>query len=74
MYEGISAMIKILFNGKEKDISSRMTLNELIEQLSYVPGTFAVAVNEVFIHRGEYTKTIIQAGDRIEIVMPMQGG
>lgn len=67
-------MMKIILNGKEKNISLSMTLSAFIDELSYVPGTFAVAVNEVFIHRCEYASRIIQAGDRIEIVMPMQGG
>lgn len=67
-------MITILFNGKEKSISPAMTLTDFITALAYAPGTFAVAVNDVFVHRGDYAKKIIQAGDRIEIVMPMQGG
>ena len=67
-------MIMIILNGHEKNILPSTTLSALIAELSYEPGTFAVAVNETFVHRGEYASKIIQAGDRVEIVMPMQGG
>ncbi len=67
-------MITIWFNGEKKEISASLTLSDFIQQLAYPSGTFAVAVNETFVHRGDYVNKIIQANDRIEIVMPMQGG
>lgn len=35
---------------------------------------FAVAHNDQFVPRGEYTEIILSEGDRIEILTPMQGG
>jgi sulfur carrier protein len=67
-------MIKILFNGKEKEIAADTRLSVLVESLDYAPGTFAAAVNTSFIPRHQYAHTVIQPGDHIEIVMPMQGG
>lgn len=67
-------MITILFNGEKRKIPEGTTLLSLVEELSYRIGTFAAAVNEIFIPKQQYADKIIQADDRIEIVMAMQGG
>lgn len=67
-------MITIWLNGEKKEIAENIILNEFIQMLAYPSGTYAVAVNETFVPRSEYIKKTLQAGDRVEIVMPMQGG
>lgn len=37
-------------------------------------GNFAIAVNMEFIPRSLYGDTMLREDDRIEIVLPMQGG
>jgi sulfur carrier protein len=50
------------------------TIAELLTALDFDSGSVAIARNEAFVPRGNYAETAIEAGDRIEIVAPMQGG
>lgn len=47
-------------------------ISDLVKNLSY--DVFAVSYNDHFLPRGEYGSTLIQQGDRIEIVVPQEGG
>lgn len=67
-------MITIWLNGEKKEIVENTILNEFIQMLAYPTGTYAVAINETFVPRSEYINKVLQAGDRVEIVIPMQGG
>lgn len=67
-------MIDIFLNGEKKQIAENLTLFDLISGLSYPIGSFAAAVNETFIPRSQYQTHTIHPLDRIEIVVPMQGG
>lgn len=64
----------IMVNGKKQSVGLPMSLTDLLTQLGYQQGAYAVAVNEHFVPRGQYDDTHILDGDRIEIVAPMQGG
>lgn len=62
----------IVINGKYQDFQGN-TLAQLLVQLQPdVP--FAVAVNTVFVPRGEYERTVLAQGDAVEIVSPVGGG
>jgi len=67
-------MIKISVNGEIKEININLNVNELIDSLGYKVKGFAVAVNTTFVAITSYDKTIIQAGDTIDILAPVQGG
>ncbi len=67
-------MIKVSVNGEIKEININLNVNELIEALGYEVKGFAVAVNTTFVAITSYDKTIIQAGDTIDILAPVQGG
>jgi len=71
---GENTMIEIKWNGEITQISSEMSVLEFLKSKNYERRGFAVAVNETFIPRNEYTTTMIKATDRIEVVAPMQGG
>lgn len=64
----------IYLNGEQRKIDSELTVAALIEQLRLPENTFAVAVNEAFISRSQYTSTLLQPQDSVEIVSAMQGG
>ena len=54
-----------------------LTETSLIAALShwgYTGDYFAVAINQLFIPRSDYEKTVLTPGDSIEILTPMQGG
>ena len=67
-------MIKVSVNGEIKEISENLNVKELIEALDYRTKGFAVAVNTTFVAIDKYKRTMIQEGDTIDILAPVQGG
>ena len=70
-------MIKLLVNDKpvETAYSNLQQLLELEQSLTTEQSTkYAIAINENFIPKSDYQKTSLKDGDKIELLMPMQGG
>jgi len=72
-------LISIYVNGVVETIAADQTLNDIFTsntgQLSMpLPERYAVALNENFVPKSAYQKTLVQMGDRIEILVAMQGG
>jgi sulfur carrier protein len=67
-------MIKVSVNGEIKEIEANLNVNELIEVLEYKTKGFAVAINTTFVSLKSYENTIINDGDSIDILAPVQGG
>lgn len=66
-------MISIQINGENKMIGEQ-NLAAILEQYADAKSPFAIAINEQFIPRDQYSSTQLKPGDRVEIVSPMQGG
>lgn len=66
--------IKVSINGEIKEVSENLNVKELIKALNYKTKSFAVAVNTTFVAIDSYSKTIINDGDTIDILAPVQGG
>jgi len=68
-------MIEIVINGEKRSISEHSTIRSLLEELgvAHREGT-AVAVNMEVVPRTGHTATVLQAGDRVEIVQAVGGG
>lgn len=54
-------------------LSDGATVADLIRGLG-VGGRYAVEVNRQIVPRSEHGKTLLQAGDRVEIVQAIGGG
>ncbi len=67
-------MIKVSVNGEIKEIKEGLNVHQLIEALEYKTKGFAVAINTTFVSIKTYETTIINDGDSIEILAPVQGG
>ena len=67
-------MIKVSVNGEVKELDENLNINQLITALNYKTKGFAVAVNTTFISIKSYEETIINEGDTIDILAPVQGG
>ncbi len=67
-------MIKVSVNGEIKELEENLNVNQLIEVLNYKIKGFAVAVNTTFVPIAKYESTIINDGDTIDILAPVQGG
>ena len=68
-------MIDILVNGDTRTIPEASTVRSLLETLGVADreGT-AVAVNMTVVPRRAHAGTVLQAGDRVEIVQAVGGG
>ena len=68
-------VIEIVINGERRSIPEQSTVCSLLEELGVAnrQGT-AVAVNMEVVPRQAHTATVLQAGDRVEIVQAVGGG
>ncbi|MFW0078861.1 MAG: sulfur carrier protein ThiS [Coxiella endosymbiont of Haemaphysalis qinghaiensis] len=74
--DGISKegqVLDICLNGEALVVSPRTTLKKLLVDKDF-SGFFVVAINELVINPVHYEKTILQPGDRIEVITAMCGG
>ena len=67
-------MIKVSVNGEIKELDENLNVKEMIEALNYKTKGFAIAVNTTFVSIKSYENTIINDGDTIDILAPVQGG
>ena len=67
-------MIKVSVNGEIKELEEGLNISQMIEALEYKIKGFAVAINTTFVPIANYEKTLIQSGDTIDILAPVQGG
>jgi sulfur carrier protein len=65
--------MKITVNGRISDVQGT-TLALALNDLGYGDSKVATAVNEVFVPSSRRADTVLQPGDRVEIVAPQQGG
>ena len=61
-------------NGEEKTLVEGTHLSELIAQLDLPVQRIAVELNRMVVRRLDWDKTVLQSGDRIEVVHFVGGG
>ncbi len=66
--------MKVILNGKLAELEDIANIDDLLLSQGYKGKTVAVAVNNNFVPRSLYDTHIINDGDCIEVVAPMQGG
>lgn len=66
--------MKIFINGEAHELEGPLTLQQLLEALSFTQKRIAIEVNREIIPHGQYSNTPINAEDRIEIVHAIGGG
>lgn len=67
-------MITVTFNGASHNIGVNISLAQFLKSQAFELTYAALAINREFIPRDEYATTKLKANDKIECVMPMQGG
>lgn len=67
-------MISLVINGEAKNVEAAENLQALLQSLSDLPESYAVAVNTNFVPKSAYANTTLSEGDQIELLVPMQGG
>ncbi|OEU88678.1 thiamine biosynthesis protein ThiS [Streptomyces abyssalis] len=69
-----TATVSVSVNGDSRDVPSGSTLDQLVAGLTSAPSGVAAAVNEAVVPRGEWPRTRLADGDRIEVLTAVQGG
>ncbi len=65
--------MEIIVNGETR-AAAPVSIMELLRSLDIDPRRVAVELNQDILPKGEYESTILNAGDRIEIVHFVGGG
>ncbi|MEE4012311.1 sulfur carrier protein ThiS [Roseibium sp. FZY0029] len=65
--------MKLTINGEPQEVASA-TLAALLHELAYDHEFLATARNGELVCAEERSACVLEAGDRIEILSPMQGG
>ncbi|OZO45460.1 thiamine biosynthesis protein ThiS [Pseudomonas fluorescens] len=65
--------MKITINGTKTEVQAT-NLADLLKELGHGDAKVATALNEDFVPVAARTDTALEAGDRVEIVAPRQGG
>jgi len=66
--------LRLYVNCEAKELSVPISLAELIAQLDLPATRIAVELNRVVVRRGDWSATMIQDEDRLEIVHFVGGG
>lgn len=66
--------MKLIINGKERNLRSSSTLTELVQELEITAPHFAMALNQQVIPKSQYSDTALKEGDKVEIVHAVGGG
>lgn len=70
--------MQLMLNDEAIEVENNLTISQLIEWLKandkLEQTNFAIAVNMEFVPRSIYGETILKPNDKIEVVLPMQGG
>jgi sulfur carrier protein len=67
------AMMKITVNGEERTLEQKTVLGYIVE-LGIDPRAVAVELNLDILEKGEYATTMLNEGDKVEIVQFVGGG
>ncbi len=66
--------IALQVNGETATCNESLSLPEVLAQLGFNPRLVAVEYNGEILHRQFWADTLIQAGDRLEVVTIVGGG
>ena len=65
--------ISLTVNGERKQLRARSP-RELLAELEFDGGFFAIAINRKVVARERWDEPLLRDGDAVEIVTPRQGG
>ena len=66
--------MQVVVNGRPEDVEEGSTVAALLDRLNLAPVRVAVEINEELVPRRTFAETVVQTGDRIEIVTFVGGG
>lgn len=69
-----NVLVKIILNGKEKQINANTSLLDLMLNLNFEPLNYVAIVNGNIIPKSKTKETELKDGDEVEIITIMGGG
>lgn len=67
-------MVNIVLNGERREIENQLTLDKLLEKFSLPKQRVAIELNKSVVRRGDWTATVINEGDAVEVIHFVGGG
>ncbi len=66
--------MQIIVNGDTRDVSDKLTAEQLVKDMDIVGKRIAMEVNLEIVPRSSYAEYAFKAGDKVEIVHAVGGG
>ncbi len=66
--------MQIFLNGKSQDVAEGTTVEALVLSMTDDPRGIAIERNLEIVPKGEHGQTLLQEGDRLEVVQFVGGG
>ncbi len=66
--------MELTINGEPREFHEGLSVSGLVERLTMIPGRIAIQLNHEILPREEWPRTILNTGDRLEIVHFVGGG
>lgn len=66
--------MRVQVNGETREVPEKITLDELVRELSLAPERLAIELNREVVRRAAWPETEMREGDTIEIVHFVGGG
>ena len=66
--------MNIQLNGEHRDIPDDATVTQLLDLLAYTGRRVAVERNGAIVPKSQHAQTVLEEGDRVEIVVAVGGG
>lgn len=70
----MSEALNVVVNGASERVEPGVTVADVVSRWARSPAGVAVAVNQAVVTRGEWERTPLAEGDRVEILTAVQGG
>ncbi|MCW8410101.1 sulfur carrier protein ThiS [Legionella sp. PATHC035] len=64
----------IYINDEPLTVDASTTLQAILERQNDIAAHVAIAINNQFIPKSMFAETTLYEGDRIDLIVPMQGG
>ena len=66
--------MKLVLNGEQREVPDRISVHDMLEHLELSTRRVAVEINLTLVPRSRHQETILEDGDRVEVVSFVGGG
>ncbi|MFQ5329500.1 MAG: sulfur carrier protein ThiS [Thermodesulfobacteriota bacterium] len=67
-------MIGVVVNGEAREVQDGASLRDLLDELAIGTKGIAVELNREIIPKGRHATTVLQEGDKVEVIQMVGGG